>query len=248
MKIFTTTFLFALLSVTAFSQNLTVGIKGGTSTTTFKGEYQFSNSDIYDNPKTSSITLSEYVNYKLSSYLSVQAEVCFQKKGFKYQSNIANYADRGSAEFGYLQIPILLQFCYGNKLKVFANGGPSINFLISDGEYKHFYTPYSHYYTLVAIQPIEKIENIKSDFNKIILGVIGSAGLSYDITPTIGILGEFRVGYDLTKSSKNKIAELIELNNSLPESYNSYHSPVSLNDTHFLSYSVQGGVYFRLGK
>ena len=46
--------------------------------------------------------------------------------------------------------------------------------------------------------------NIKSDFNKVTLGLVGSAGVSYDITSTIGILGEFRVGYDLTKSSKNK--------------------------------------------
>jgi hypothetical protein len=245
MKIFTTTFLLALLSVAAFSQNLTVGIKGGSSTTTMKGEHQFSNSDYYDNPQTSSITLSEYVNYKLSSYLSLQAEVSFQKKGFGYKTkpNLEDYAANGSAEFGYLQIPILLQFSYGSKLKVYANGGPSINILVSDG----YYT-YSSYSGWSPIQIVDEIQNIKSDFSKITLGIIGSTGLSYDITPTIGIMGEFRVGYDLTKSSKNRDVELMASTTNLPENYNSYHSPISLNDTHFLSYSVQGGVYFRLGK
>ena len=78
---------------------------------------------------------------------------------------------------------------------------------------------------------------IKSDFNKVTLGVVGSAGISYDITPTIGILGEFRVGYDLSKSSKN-------INRvSIPEGV-----PLNFNDTHFLSYTAQGGVYFRLGQ
>lgn len=234
MKLFFSIVLLTLLSVAATAQNLTLGVKAGSSTTSFRGDYTYSTSDLYDNSKTRSLVLTEYVSYKLSSYLSVQAELSYQKKGFKYKTkdNIADYGADGKAEFGYLQIPLLLQFSYGGKLKVFANGGPSINLLVSDG-----YHTYSRYSGWSPIQIVGEIENIKSDFNKVTLGVVGSAGLSYDITSTIGILGEFRIGYDLTKSSKN-------INRvSIPEDV-----PLNFNDTHFLNYTVQGGVYFRLNK
>ena len=218
------------VSFVATAQSLTVGVKAGSSTTTFRGDYSYSASNMYDNSKTNSLVLTEYVNYKLTSMLSVQAELSYQKKGFEYKTKrtVVDYAANGRAEFGYIQIPILLQISYGNKLKAFANGGASINLLVSDG----YYT-YSSYSGWSPNQVENEIENIKSDFNKVTLGIVGSAGISYDITSSIGILGEFRVGYDLTKSSKN-------IN---PES-----QPLNYNDTHFLSYTVQGGVYFRLCK
>ena len=235
------------VSSVATAQSLTVGIKAGSSTTTFRGDYSYS-ANMYDNSKTNSLVLTEYLNYKLTSMLSVQAELSYQKKGFEYKTKrtVFDYAANGRAEFGYLQIPILLQISYGNKLKAFANGGASINLLVSDGMHEHssstlMYPIIGPVYT----QHIERIENIKSDFNKVTLGIVGSAGISYDITSSIGILGEFRVGYDLTKSAKNKekltIYTLLPLPPGTPE-------PLYYKNTHFLSYTVQGGVYFRLSK
>lgn len=249
MKRFGPTLLLTLLAVAATAQSLTLGVKAGSSTTSFRGDYTYSSSDLYDNPKTSSLVLTEYLNYKLTPSLSVQAELSYQKKGFEYKTGLVeDYAANGKAEFGYLQIPILFQFSYGSKLKVFANGGASINLLVSDGMYKYYYLPYIYYSTakFAPVQPTEGIVNIKSDFNKVTLGIVGSAGVSYDITPTIGILGEFRIGYDLTKSSKNKTMTIPDIN--LPPNYNSYQAPFYFNNTHFLSYTVQGGVYFRLNK
>lgn len=238
MKLFFSMFMLIALSVAATAQNLTLGVKAGSSTTTFKGDYTYSNSSIYDNPKTSSLVLTEYLNYKLTSLLSVQAELSYQKKGFEYKTKktVVDYTANGKAEFGYLQIPILVQFSYGGKLKVFANGGSSINILVSDG----YYNSKSNQGELMnSIGPwvYSSTTRIKSDFNKVTLGLVGSAGLSYDITSCIGILGELRVGYDLSKSSKN-------INRvSIPEGV-----PLNFNDTHFLNYTVQGGVYFRLSK
>ena len=238
MKLFFSTVLLTVLSVAATAQNLTLGVKAGSSTTTFRGDYTYLSSDLYDNPKTSSLVLTEYLNYKLTPSLSVQAELSYQKKGFEYKTKktVVDYTANGKAEFGYLQIPILVQFSYGGKLKVFANGGPSINILVSDG----YYNSKSNQGELMnSIVPwvYSSTTRIKSDFNKVTLGIVGSAGISYDITPTIGILGEFRVGYDLSKSSKN-------INRvSIPEEV-----PLDFNDTHFLSYTAQGGVYFRLGQ
>ena len=117
MKLFFSTVLLTVLSVAATAQNLTLGVKAGSSTTTFKGDYTYSNSSIYDNPKTSSFVLTEYLNYKLTSMLSVQAELSYQKKGFEYKTKktVVDYTANGKAEFGYLQIPILIQFSYGDS-------------------------------------------------------------------------------------------------------------------------------------
>lgn len=231
------------VSSVATAQSLTVGVKAGSSTTTFRGDYSYSASNMYDNSKTNSLVLTEYLNYKLTSMLSVQAELSYQKKGFEYKTKrtVVDYAANGRAEFGYIQIPILLQISYGNKLKAFANGGASINLLVSDG----YYT-YSSYSGWSPNQVENEIENIKSDFNKVTLGIVGSAGISYDITSSIGILGEFRVGYDLTKSAKNKSITLTDID--VAQTDNSYVPPIIYNDTHFVSYTIQGGVYFRLSK
>lgn len=231
------------VSSVATAQSLTVGVKAGSSTTTFRGDYSYSASNMYDNSKTNSLVLTEYLNYKLTSMLSVQAELSYQKKGFEYKTKrtVVDYAANGRAEFGYIQIPILLQISYGNKLKAFANGGASINLLVSDG----YYT-YSSYSGWSPNQVENEIENIKSDFNKVTLGIVGSVGISYDITSSIGILGEFRVGYDLTKSAKNKSITLTDID--VAQTDNSYVPPIIYNDTHFVSYTIQGGVYFRLSK
>ena len=231
------------VSFVATAQSLTVGVKAGSSTTTFRGDYSYSASNMYDNSKTNSLVLTEYLNYKLTSMLSVQAELSYQKKGFEYKTKrtVVDYAANGRAEFGYIQIPILLQISYGNKLKAFANGGASINLLVSDG----YYT-YSSYSGWSPNQVENEIENIKSDFNKVTLGIVGSAGISYDITSSIGILGEFRVGYDLTKSAKNKSITLTDID--VAQTDNSYVQPIIYNDAHFVSYTIQGGVYFRLSK
>ena len=243
MKLFFSTFMLIAVSSVATAQSLTVGIKAGSSTTTFRGDYSYSASNMYDNSKTNSLVLTEYLNYKLTSMLSVQAELSYQKKGFEYKTKltVVDYAANGRAEFGYIQIPILLQISYGNKLKAFANGGASINLLVSDG----YYT-YSSYSGWSPNQVENEIENIKSDFNKVTLGIVGSAGISYDITSSIGILGEFRVGYDLTKSAKNKSITLTDID--VAQTDNSYVQPIIYNDTHFVSYTIQGGVYFRLSK
>ena len=243
MKLFFSTFMLIAVSSVATAQSLTVGVKAGSSTTTFRGDYSYSASNMYDNSKTNSLVLTEYLNYKLTSMLSVQAELSYQKKGFEYKTKrtVVDYAANGRAEFGYIQIPILLQISYGNKLKAFANGGASINLLVSDG----YYT-YSSYSGWSPNQVENEIENIKSDFNKVTLGIVGSAGISYDITSSIGILGEFRVGYDLTKSAKNKSITLTDID--VAQTDNSYVQPIIYNDTHFVSYTIQGGVYFRLSK
>lgn len=234
MKLFFSTFMLIAVSFVATAQSLTVGVKAGSSTTTFRGDYSYSASNMYDNSKTNSLVLTEYLNYKLTSMLSVQAELSYQKKGFEYKTKrtVVDYAANGKAEFGYLQIPILLQCSYGGKLKVYANGGASINVLVSDGYYS-YKSNQGELMNSIVPWVYSNTTSIKSDFNKVTLGVVGSAGVSYDITSSIGVLGEFRMGYDLTKSSKN-------IN---PES-----QPLNYNDTHFLSYTVQGGVYFRLCK
>ena len=174
MKLFFSTFMLIAVSSVATAQSLTVGIKAGSSTTTFRGDYSYS-ANMYDNSKTNSLVLTEYLNYKLTSMLSVQAELSYQKKGFEYKTKrtVVDYAANGRAEFGYIQIPILLQISYGNKLKAFANGGASINLLVSDG----YYT-YSSYSGWSPNQVENEIENIKSDFNKVTLGIVGSAGIS----------------------------------------------------------------------
>ena len=242
MKLFFSTFMLIAVSSVAAAQSLTVGVKAGSSTTTFRGDYSYS-ANMYDNSKTNSLVLTDYLNYKLTSMLSVQTELSYQKKGFEYKTKrtVVDYAANGRAEFGYIQIPILLQISYGNKLKAFANGGASINLLVSDG----YYT-YSSYSGWSPNQVENEIENIKSDFNKVTLGIVGSAGISYDITSSIGILGEFRVGYDLTKSAKNKSITLTDID--VAQTDNSYVQPIIYNDTHFVSYTIQGGVYFRLSK
>lgn len=243
MKLFFSMFTLTALTVAATAQNLTLGVKGGGSFSQLKGDYTYQSSSYLNNPPVSSFTYGGFANYRLTSFLSVQTEINYLTQGFKFetQEGIIGGNTNGKATFNYIQIPILAQISYSSKVKLFANAGLSANFLISGGSFSYHvwgsqYPPVNNDYHL----------NIKSDFNKVTLGFVGSAGVSYDITPTIGILGEFRVGYDLTKSAKNKSIAITDID--LPSTDNSYISTVTYNDTHFLNYTIQGGVYFRLRK
>lgn len=225
-----TILLILLIPTMCLGQKLTAGFKGGVNYTSLKGESSIGTSEVISN--LSSFTVGGFINKKIGNIVSLQTELSFdrQKFEFKTKDGVMDYFERGRGNFLFMRIPIIVQASYGNKLQVYVNGGLSANFMLSNGDYT--YTSIRVSNPLENTSPTNKSGSVESAFNRFSLGTVGSAGLFYHLTPSIGLLGEFRVNYDLTKTAKSNEKLAVEL-----------LSPV-YDNPRFFSYSAQFGISY----
>ena len=106
--------------------------------------------------------------------------------------------------------------------------GTSINLLIGGGNYNY------HPYHDAIPESCEYYRNIKSDFNKITIGIAGGIGLSYCIFQSTELSVEFRYNYDLSNSAKNN--EYIDPNTRDVSNY---------AQSHFIDKSVNFGIAYK---
>jgi hypothetical protein len=245
-KVLFATICLTALAASSFGQRFTAGFKAGVSSTTFGGDYTFKESSTMDNSNINEPTVGIFGSYKLTSFFSIQAEASYLTKGFDYQTKgsvnelvnaLPQYYNSysGSMKLSYLEVPILAKFEIGNTLKLFANAGPSMNIVLGKGDCNHKTTSNSS----GTLTTVEKTLNLKSSFNKVVLGAIASVGVSYDITPRIGCLAECRISYDLTRSIPNKL--IVDNPNMVDVPTYS----IEFRNFHFTSYAVQGGLYYK---
>lgn len=222
----------------SFSQNTSLGLRIGHNWSELQGNYGFKTLNSYtDYNKVSENYFGLYFNYSFNKRYAIQPEINFKTRGFNYNNkqDLIGASWGGNASLNYVDIPILFNYNYGinNKIKAFINFGPSINVLVGGGKYD-YYTwgdaipgGITHNYT----------RNIRNDFNKIDIAVIGGVGLKYIIKPKLLLFSEFRTSYSITNSTVSK--EYIDENTSSTWYY---------DNTHFLDISIDFGIAYIFGK
>ena len=114
MKKFIFFFLFSFSAVAASSQIL-YGVKGGFNAATFTGN------DVSSPKFHPSFHIGGYINFLIKEKITLQPEVLFSGKGAGFTG--------GSYRFGYINIPVLLQ--YNDPSGFFIEAGPQAGILIS---------------------------------------------------------------------------------------------------------------------
>ena len=221
-------------AVTSYSQNLTIGVRIGDNQSKLTGDYGLEG-EFTDYVSVNNFHYGIFLNYYLNNNLSIQPEINYKIKGFEYHTKegIDGGSYNGNADFNYLEIPVLINYSYGNKFKIFANCGPSINILISGGEYNyqtwssHMPGGVTNYYS----------RNIKSDFHALTLGINGGVGIKYKIFSNVELFSEFQVSYDITDTTEKN--EVIDENTGRVWYY---------NNPRYLDLSIDFGISYRLGK
>jgi hypothetical protein len=214
----------------SYSQNISYGIRIGDNWSELQGNFGFKTlNDMTDYYKINKWYYGLYLNYSFNKMLAIQPELNYKTRGFQYHNSqgILGGSWGGNVKLNYIEIPFLFNCSYGNKLEVFMNVGPSLNVLVSGGEYDYFVwgsqDGITHNYT----------RNIRQDFNKTIIGVIGGIGLKYLVQPRLLLFSEFRTSYGIT--SATEIKEYTDENTSTTWYY---------GNSHFLDYSIDFGIAY----
>lgn len=125
-------FLFIFTIHTTISQNIRIGIEGGPSISSIRG-----NEIVEENESLISFEVGGSIEYFFSESLSLKSGFIFEKKGYETESVIDNYGGiphdsyQVKATYNYLTIPLFVKYQFGNKLKIFFNGGSYLSYLLS---------------------------------------------------------------------------------------------------------------------
>ncbi len=221
------------LSNLGYSQNLSLGLKIGGNVSKLE-HYEIKNLNSFiDYVAVNNFNYGLFINYCIKNNFSFQSEINYKSKGFEYNTkqDLVGLGASGKANVDYIEIPLLVKYCYGNKFKGFINTGTSINLLIGGGEYNY------HRYHDAIPASYDYSRNLKSDFNKMTIGIVGSIGLSYCISQNIDLLAEFRYSYDLSNSADNHA--YVDSNTQDAWYY---------NNSRFIDKSVNFGIAYKFGK
>ena len=110
-----------VLSVQPAFAQLQLGFKAGANFSNFTGAD-------FPNTETESLTrpyVGAYVRWRFANNLGLQPEVLFSEQGAKFKSG----AEEFDAKVSYLNIPIMLQYHFGN---LYAELGPQVGFKLDE--------------------------------------------------------------------------------------------------------------------
>jgi hypothetical protein len=222
----------------SFAQSTSFGLRVGHNWSELQGNYGFKT--LYDNTDYNKISKNYFglfLNYSFNKMYAIQPEINFKTRGFNYNNKqgLMGASWGGNASLNYIDIPILFNYNYAinTKSKVFINLGPSINILAGGGNYDYFTWGdaipggITHNYS----------RNVRDDFNKVDIGIIGGVGFKYSIQPKWTLFSEFRTSYSLTNSTVSK--EYTDANTSEIWYY---------DNNHYLDISIDFGIAYILGK
>jgi len=166
-----------------FSNSFEIGLVLGPTVNTYtKALYPYEESIVYNVGLT--------FKHNFSPYFSLKYNLQYQKKGAKWNNDIFR------EHLGYLSLPCVAQFSFGNDIKFYANSGLYLSYLI-DG---HKHLDWSKLIFSDIIDPIDGIiksteQYIKSDldlsrFNRLDFGPVFGIGCLYELNQQIIITFE----------------------------------------------------------
>ena len=115
----------------SYAQGVRFGIKGGANLSNLSGKLD--NNDLYKNKFGFVGGLLANVSILPDNFLSIQPEVLYSQKGFKYADNtitVANqqYKYEGKSTYNYIDVPVLLKVNAGG---IFFEAGPQYSYLLN---------------------------------------------------------------------------------------------------------------------
>ena len=115
----------------AHAQGIRFGLRAGANLSNLSGKLD--NNDIYKNKFGFVGGAMLNVSILPDNFLSIQPEVLFSQKGFKYADKSATvlgqqYTYKGRSNYNYLDIPVLLKVNAGG---IFFEAGPQYSYLLS---------------------------------------------------------------------------------------------------------------------
>lgn len=127
------TFYLSILTLTTFGQNIVdVGLEGGFSTASLRGN------DYINNSQKSRIGHSAgiFAQYNFKKLFSLRTGAYYERKGSSSEMQATDQYGNPSIivhekqNYEYLTIPVLLKVQFGNKFKYFFNVGPYLGILL----------------------------------------------------------------------------------------------------------------------
>lgn len=121
----------AFASSDAYAQGVRLGIKGGANLSNLSGD--LINEDAYENKYGFHGGLMLNVGLIGDGFLSIQPEVLFSQKGYKYADQEftlgnQNYSYKGTQTYNYIDVPLLLKVNAGG---LFFEAGPQYSYLLN---------------------------------------------------------------------------------------------------------------------
>jgi hypothetical protein len=123
-----------VLAVLSFSyaqaQSAKIGIKAGANYSNLAGDLQ--NEDVYENKLGFNAGLTANIPLVGDNFLSLQPELLYSQKGYKYKdveykNVLGTYKSKGTRNFSYLDLPVLLKVNAGG---LYFEGGPQLSYLL----------------------------------------------------------------------------------------------------------------------
>ncbi|WP_019948426.1 porin family protein [Hymenobacter aerophilus] len=182
------------------AQGIRLGLKGGANLSNLSGD--LTNKDGYDNKVGFHGGLMLNVGLIDDGFLSLQPEVLYSQKGYKYDSGqtFGLYKREGDVTYNYIDVPVLLKVKAGN---LFFEAGPQYSYLLkvkdeSTGSLNG---------TVVGRTEAERdLKNV----NRNEFGYVAGLGLQTDMGLMLGL----RYNGALTDFAKNKSYNNGELTNA----------------------------------
>lgn len=122
---------FACLSFTFVqAQSAKIGLKGGANYSNIAGDLQ--HEDVYQNKFGFNGGLTANFGIGADNFLSIQPELLYSQKGYQYkdveyQGLLGTYKSKGTRNFNYLDLPVLVKVNAGG---LYFEGGPQLSYLL----------------------------------------------------------------------------------------------------------------------
>lgn len=122
-----------LTSGYAQNSNLVLGVEGGMGLSIATAIDSNKNEAPYKNGLATLGGLS--AEYRMSEMLSFRSGLYYESKTSKFSSSFSffgvSFGIEGKSRFGYLTVPLMLNFSHGEKVRFIAGAGATLSFLLS---------------------------------------------------------------------------------------------------------------------
>ena len=185
------------------AQGVRFGIKGGANLSNLSGKLD--NNDLYKNKFGFVGGLLANVSLLPDNFLSIQPEVLYSQKGFKYADKSATiggqqFTYKGNSTYNYIDVPVLLKVNAGG---IFFEAGPQYSYLLNVRDKTKRALNGSSYVDYAADRNLDNVH--RSEFGYV-------AGLGFQATN--GFMFDVRYNGAFTDFAKNNSYQNGDLRNA----------------------------------
>jgi len=220
-----------------YAQDFSIGLKDGISSTGITGRFDFRNFDQTQIKNRIDHSFGLLLNYRTTSYFTLQMEINYENKGFEFPDNILfGGGYDGYYHINYITIPLITNFEIGKRVKYYGYTGIYIGFLVKAENYTLFISTSSPdliKYDL-SYDPTEV-------FNKKEFGGLVGVGIKIPLCEKVEFIIDSRYNFGLTKAAKNT-------NFDYDSNQWTKDTPDNFQNVYNRSFSISLGILYKLNK